>query len=281
MPYMIYPCVWYNQQSEEAAKTYCSLVKDASILQSNPMATYFQIGKQRFIGLNGGPEYTPNPSISFFWIFDTEAEVNHAWKVLSNKGKVLMDLNSYPWNKRYGWVEDQYNVSWQLMVKDDTSSETGIFPALMFTGKQNGNAEKAMEFYTSLFPSSAIDSVYRYEADDHDQEGNIKHAEFHIAGFKMAAFDSSLEHTFSFNEGVSLVIECEDQAEIDHYWNSFTKNGKEDQCGWCKDQYGVSWQVIPKVLSELMNDPQKAPKAVQAFLKMKKFDIEALVSAVS
>lgn len=84
---------------------------------------------------------------------------------------------------------------------------------------------------------------------------------------------------YKFNEAVSFVVDCENQEEIDYYWNKLTQGGEESKCGWLKDQFGVSWQIVPKILGELMNDPEKAPRVVQAFIQMKKFDIEKLLRA--
>ena len=91
--------------------------------------------------------------------------------------------------------------------------------------------------------------------------------------------DSSLPHPFSFSEGISLVVECETQEEIDYYWNKLTQGGEESMCGWLKDKFGVSWQIVPAVLGKLMSDSERAPRVVQAFLQMKKFDIEKLIKA--
>lgn len=93
------------------------------------------------------------------------------------------------------------------------------------------------------------------------------------------AMDSSLPHQFSFAEGVSMVVTCENQAEIDYYWSRLTEGGQESQCGWLKDKYGVSWQVVPAILGQLMSNSDKAPNVVQAFMQMTKLDIEQLVNA--
>jgi predicted 3-demethylubiquinone-9 3-methyltransferase (glyoxalase superfamily) len=84
---------------------------------------------------------------------------------------------------------------------------------------------------------------------------------------------------FTFNESISIVVNCETQAEIDHYWNSLTEGGQESQCGWLKDKYGVSWQIVPAALGKLLSDPSKAGRVTRAFLQMKKFDIEKLLNA--
>lgn len=275
----IYPCIWFNGDAEQAAAHYCAAFQDAQMKTCTPMVVTFQIKGKQFMGLNGGPHFRPNPSISFFNICESETEINQAWHVLSKEGKVMMELGSYPWSNWYGWVEDKYGVSWQLSLDSSDENRSAIFPSLMFTNAQNGNAEKAINFYTSLFDQSSVELISRYEAGDHDQQGNVKYAQFSISGHRMSAMDSSGPHEFSFDEGVSLVVNCESQEEIDFLWLNLTEGGKESMCGWCQDAFGVWWQIVPSILGSLMSDPAKAPKVMEAFMKMKKFDIKTLEMA--
>ena len=129
----------------------------------------------------------------------------------------------------------------------------------------NNNAKEAADYYCSIFKDSKITSQ------------NPMVVMFELNGFKFMGLNGGDQ--FKFNESVSFVIECDTQEDIDHYWNAFTKEGKESQCGWCKDKYGVSWQVVPKILSQLMGDKDKGQRVMQAFLKMKKFDIATLMQA--
>ncbi len=136
-----------------------------------------------------------------------------------------------------------------------------IYPCLWF----NNQAREAAEYYCSVFKNSRIISASEMVVM------------FEVNNRKMMALNGGPE--FTFNESVSFVIECDTQAEIDHYWNTFTREGQESMCGWCKDKYGVSWQVVPSMLGKLMGDPVKGPRVVQAFLKMRKFDIQTLLDA--
>lgn len=130
----------------------------------------------------------------------------------------------------------------------------------------DGQAKEAAEFYCSVFKNSRI-----------TQDTPMVVA-FEINGQKFIGLNGGPQ--FKFNESVSFVIECETQEEIDYYWNTLTANGgEESMCGWLKDKYGLSWQVIPAILSELMNDQERGPRVIQAFLKMRKFDIETLLNA--
>lgn len=136
-----------------------------------------------------------------------------------------------------------------------------IFPCLWF----NCNAKEAAEFYCSVFENSAIISE------------NKTVVIFESSGQKFMCLNGGPE--YSFNEAVSFVIECDTQDEIDYYWDKLTEGGEEIQCGWLKDKFGVSWQVVPAILGKLMNDPARAERVTNAFLKMKKFDIQKLLDA--
>lgn len=280
MKHPIYPCIWFNGDAKEAAALYSAAFPDAEMKVCTPMVVTFQIKGKPVMGLNGGPMYRPNPAISFFNICESEQEIEQAWEVLSEGGKILMPLDKYPWSNKYGWLEDRYGVSWQLSTgTPDEHQAAELFPSLMFTNAQNGKAEKAINFYTSLFNDSGIDFISRYEAGEHDVEGHVKYGQFNLGGYRLAAMDSTGPHQFSFNQGVSLVVNCDTQEEIDFYWLNLTEGGQESMCGWCQDAFGVWWQIVPSILGSLMSDPEKAPKVTAAFLKMKKFDIEALKKA--
>jgi predicted 3-demethylubiquinone-9 3-methyltransferase (glyoxalase superfamily) len=136
-----------------------------------------------------------------------------------------------------------------------------IFPCLWF----NGQAKEAATFYCTVFKNSKIIA---------DTPMVVT---FELNGSKFMALNGGPQ--FTFNESVSFVVECETQAEIDHYWNKLTEGGSESMCGWLKDKFGVSWQIVPTVLGALMSDSNRAPRVVEAFLKMKKFDIETLLNA--
>jgi predicted 3-demethylubiquinone-9 3-methyltransferase (glyoxalase superfamily) len=273
----IYPCVWFDGNAEEAAILYSKAFNDTSITLSTPLVVLTNIKGKHFMGLNGGPQHRPNPSISFFNICATEKEIDTAWNLLIEGGMALMPLDTYPWSKKYGWIQDKFGVNWQLSLKE--AEEVDVFPALLFVGEQNGKTKSAIDFYTSLFKNSSIKLIANYEVADGDTTGNIKHAQFHLNGTKFAAMDSSMQHNFHFNEGVSLVVNCDTQEEIDYYWLNLTEGGLEGQCGWCRDAYGVWWQIVPSILPSLMSDPIKAPKVMDAFMKMKKFEIKTIIQA--
>ena len=279
MTNQIYPCLWFDGKAKAAADFYCSVFKNSKITANNPVVTTFEIEGHKFMGLNGGPLFKMNPSISFFVLFSSVVEVEAIWNMLSKDGSVMMPLNKYPWNEKYGWCQDKFGVNWQLMMNQNVPSSEKIIPSLMFTQSNAGNAEKAINFYTSVFKNSSVISISRYLKGEHDVEGTIKHAQFTLGNQLFAAMDSSGAHDFTFNEGISLVVGCETQEEIDYYWDKLTEAGVESKCGWLKDKFGVSWQIVPTILGKLMSDPEKSQNVMQAFMQMKKFDIEKLMNA--
>ncbi len=149
----------------------------------------------------------------------------------------------------------------------------------LVTNAMAGKAEQAVQFYTSVFANSSVRGILKYTANDQDIEGNVKHAQFSLGNQVFMAMDSSWPHEFSFNEAISLVVDCETQQEIDYYWGKLSAVPEAEQCGWLKDQFGVSWQIVPVILGELMSDLSRSERVINAFMQMKKFDIEKLKNA--
>ena len=279
MKNMIYPCLWFDKNAKEAAEFYCSVFTDSVITAENPMVVSFESEGQKFMCLNGGPQFMFNPSTSFFVLYENREELDKAWQSLSEGGSELMPLDSYEWSDRYGWVQDKFGVSWQLYLgrMQDVGQKFSL--SFLFTGAQNGKAGQALEFYTSVFDDSGVSGILKYAQGENEVEGNVKHAQFHLGDHVFMATDSTMEHPFSFNEAISLVVDCETQDEIDYYWDKLTDGGEESQCGWLKDKFGVSWQIVPAILGKLMSDPSRSQRVIHAFMQMKKFDIEKLVNA--
>ncbi len=274
----IFTCLWFDGTAKAAADFYCSAFSNATITAHNPMVTIFEIEGRKFMGLNGGPMFKINPSVSFFVNCSTVTEIDTLWNKLAAGGSVLMPLNQYPWSEKYGWCQDQFGVNWQLML--GKMEEDKIVPAMMFTQQNAGRAEQAIHFYNTVFKDAAIKLVSKYEKGEPDVEGYIKHAQFVLHGQRFAAMDSSAPHAFKFDEGISFVVDCKTQEEIDHYWNTLTADGgRESMCGWLVDKFGFSWQIIPDIIGSLMTDPVKSAKVMPVLMQMKKLDIAALLKA--
>jgi predicted 3-demethylubiquinone-9 3-methyltransferase (glyoxalase superfamily) len=280
MKHPIYPCLWFDGKAREAALFYGSVFSNSKIYADTPMVVTFELGGQAFMGLNGGPMFKPNPSISFYVVCETAQEIETCWHKLLEGGNVLMPLDVYPWSEKFGWLNDQYGISWQLTLGKIAELGQKITPLLMFTQDQAGKAEQAIHFYSNIFDHSSIKLISRYEQGEPDVTGTIKHAQFKLGEQLFMAMDSSMPHQFRFNEAISFVISCDTQDTIDYYWNKLTEGGGESMCGWLKDRYGISWQVLPESLGTLMTgEPEKTKRVMQALLQMKKLDIYKLVKA--
>jgi len=275
----IYPCLWFDGNAKTAAEFYCSVFENTAISTENPLVVTFESAGQKFMLLNGGPHFKLNPSISFFVVFETIEEVDKTWEKLLNGGSVLMPLDKYDWSEKYGWAQDKFGVNWQLSAGKLEDVGQRFTPSLLFTNAMAGKTEQAVQFYTSVFANSSVRGILKYTADDQDIEGNVKHAQFSLGNQVFMAMDSSWPHEFSFNEAISLVVECETQQEIDYYWGKLSAVPEAEQCGWLKDQFGVSWQIVPVILGELMSDLSRSERVINAFMQMKKFDIEKLKNA--
>ena len=276
----ITPCLWYNGQAQEAAALYCSVFTDAKITAQSPIVTAINVSGHSITLLDGGPMYKPNPSISFFYICEKEDELNKIWNAFSKEGSVLMPLDKYPWSEKYGWINDKFGISWQIALGNISDVGQRITPCLMLTDEQYGRADEAIAHYSSIFKNVKVDGILRYGANElPDQEGKVKHAQFALNDQKFMIMESAAPHNFTFTEGISLTIHCDTQKEIDYYWEKLTESGAESMCGWLKDKFGVSWQIVPNILNKIMSDPAKAGKAAQAFMSMRKLNIEQIVQA--
>lgn len=292
----IIPHLWFDSQAEEAANYYMSTFSNSKKLgldyvdKANAEVTGKPVGSVlgveyeiegfRFYTLNGGPLFHMTPAISFFVNCRSVGEVEQLWEKLSAGGKVLMPLDKYPFNEKYGWVEDKYGVSWQLMLCSEC--EQKIVPSLMFVGENSGRAEEAINFYTTVFGDSKIEDISRYGPGmEPNKEVYLNYAAFTLAGQRFGAMDSALDHQFNFTEGISLLINLNSQEEIDYFWDKLSAVSEAEQCGWLKDKYGVSWQVVPEILNKYLRDPDtgKAGRVMEAFLKMKKINIAELEAA--
>ncbi len=269
----IYPCLWFDGNAKAAATFYGNVFPGSSIITDTPMVVMFALNGKKIMGLNGGPMFKMNPSISMFVHCVSLDKCQEVWDGLLDGGTVLMALDKYPWSEQYGWLQDKFGFTWQIM-KSDTAS---MMPSLLFTGKQMGRAAEAIDFYTGIFESSAITVKNIYE-EGSPFAGNVAYAEFTIGNYPVVAMDGPGEHQFAFSEGVSFVVNCASQQEINFYWDAFVSNGgTESMCGWCKDKFGVSWQIVPANIGQIMVDAATAPGAMQRMMQMKKIDIAVLM----
>lgn len=294
----IVPHLWFDREARESAEFYVSVFPESKIkridtIKGTPSGDCdilsFELWGHPFMSISAGPYFKINPSISFMVNFDPAQDaqaakrIDEIWSKLADGGKVLMPLAEYPFSKRYGWIQDKYGVSWQLILTDANGEKRPmIMPSLLFAGNVCGKTEEAVGFYLSIFKDAKLGMVARYPAGmEPDKEGTVMFSEFTLNNQWFTAMDSARSHEFVFNEGVSLMVNCDTQEEIDYYWEKLSAVPAAEQCGWVKDKYGISWQIVPANMDELMQGEDEAATArkTQAMLQMKKIDIEALKKA--
>jgi len=294
----IIPHLWFDKEAREAAAFYASVFPQSKVttiqtIHGTPSGdcdiVSFDVWGHPFMSISAGPVFTINPSISFMVNFDPSQDPNAAahideiWNKLSAGGKVLMPIDAYPFSKRYGWIQDKFGVSWQLILTNpEGEKRPAIVPSLLFTKNMAGKAEEATDFYLSIFKNAKRGAMARYPAGmEPEKEGSVMFTDFALNGQWFAAMDSAQNHEFSFNEGISLIVNCDDQAEMDYYTEKLSAAPESEQCGWIKDKYGVSWQIVPSNMDEIMKgeDAAATERKTQAMLKMKRLNIEALKNA--
>lgn len=296
----ILPHLWFDTEAIEAVGFYTSIfensrVENITILKDTPTPTgncevvNFSLAGKRFMAINAGPEFKFNPSISFFLNFDPSRDnlsrenLIKIWEKFSNGGKVLMPLDKYQFSELYGWIQDRYGLSWQLILSNPEGEQRPfIIPSLLFVGKSFGRAEEAMNFYVSIFNNSRIGSTVKYPAEfGENVAGSLMFADFMLAGEWFAAMDGPGEHQFSFNEAISFLVECDTQEEIDYFWNRLGDGGEESVCGWIKDKFGIWWQINPSIMNEIMTcgDQEKIDRVNKVVMNMKKIEIAPIVKA--
>jgi predicted 3-demethylubiquinone-9 3-methyltransferase (glyoxalase superfamily) len=272
----IFPCLWFDGQAKEAAEIYCSTIKNSFITAETPLVVNFNLNGMKIMGLNGGPLFAINPSISLSVTCDSKEEADRLWNILIEGGSAMIPIDAYPWCRRYGWLQDKFGLTWQISWYGDVRDAFRIVPAMLFTGDKFGQAAEAIHHYGSIFGNSSIEMMVVYPEGD-PNAGKTMYSEFKLDQSLIIAMDGPGEHGYTFNEGVSFVVECETQEEIDFLWTKLTEGGEESMCGWLKDKFGVSWQIVPALLAKIMSDPIKAPLAIKAFLPMRKLDIAKIV----
>jgi predicted 3-demethylubiquinone-9 3-methyltransferase (glyoxalase superfamily) len=287
----IVPHLWYDKEAKEAAMFYVSLFEQSKlgnvkVIKNTPSGdseiVSFELAGQQFMAISAGPYFKFNPSISLMVACATSEEVDSKWKALSEGGTELMPLGEYPFSKRYAWIQDRYGLSWQLMLAEAGQDAQKITPNLLFSDGSCGKAEEAIRYYAEVFENSEIGLISRYaEGEAASAKAKVNYAAFKLDGVAFSAMDNGYDVDYTFNEAFSLIVNCSDQKEIDYFWERLSAVPEAEQCGWCKDKFGVSWQVVPLNMEEILfnGSEEEVQRVTEAFLKMKKFDLEALEKA--
>ncbi len=293
----IIPHLWFDKEAKEAVEFYVATFPDSRITRSSKIRgtpsgdcdiLSFELAGQPMMAINAGPYFKFTPAISFFLNFDPSSDpkakehLDATWAKLSEGGEALMPLDEYPFSKRYGWIRDRYGVSWQLILSNpEGEARPFIVPSLMFTGEVAGKAEEAIDRYIAIFGGKRGTTARYGPGMPNDKEGTLMFADFMIGDTWIAAMDSAHPHGFGFTEATSLIVPIETQEEIERYSDALSAVPEAEQCGWIKDAYGVSWQIWPKRMEEMMTlgTQEAIDRVTKAFLPMKRFDLAKLEAA--
>lgn len=289
----ITPNLWFDKIAEEAVRFYTSLFPNSKInstsrfgnegfehhgmAEGTVMTMEFEISGQKFLALNGGPNFKFNESVSFFVYCESAERIEFLYSKLSEGGSINMPLGKYDWSEKYAWVKDKFGVSWQLDI-DKIDSAQKIVPALLFVNDKYLKIGEAVNYYTSIFKDSKQIFDTPYPPSEIIPKGTLLFSQFSLYGSLFNAMSGAGEHNFDFNEAVSFIINCDSQEEVNYYWEKLTAEGEESMCGWLKDKFGVSWQVIPTEMFKYIggSDKEKSSRAMNAMFQMKKLDLNIL-----
>jgi predicted 3-demethylubiquinone-9 3-methyltransferase (glyoxalase superfamily) len=295
---VIVPNIWCNANAEEAGQFYTAVFDAVPFAGASaavegrypsdglpefqrefagrPLVVGLTVAGFRFVLINAGPQFRPNPSISFILNFDpllfgdpggdegaARDALDRVWERLANGGEVLMPLDAQFFSQRYGWVQDRFGVGWQLILTNPQGDPRPfIMPALTFGGPAQNRAGAAIEHYCDVFANvsggaaAGMRMPYGPAAGAGPADPDaLMFAEFRIGEQWFAAFDAGRVGTADFDCGVSFEVDCADQGEIDRLWAALSAVPAAEQCGWLVDRFGVSWQIVPANLAELMVRP--------------------------
>lgn len=261
MTQRIIPNLWLDKDTVEVAEFYTSIFpnskKTFNPKSRTPSGGECDVVRLELMGyefrvINAELHFKPNPSISFMVNFDPKYDkdarkrVDEIGNKLSEDGKILMPLDTYPFSERYGWIQDKYGFSWQLIYTDPKGKERpSIIPSFLFVTDTCDKADEATGFYLSVFKNTKRGTTSRYPANSEpNKEGSIMFSDFKLENQWFVAMDgSSRMHDFTFNEAISLMINCNDPKEIAYYRNKLSTVPNADNHGWIQDKHGVSWQI--------------------------------------
>jgi len=285
----IVPHLWFDREAVEAVNFYTSVFQNSSLLDHSVISgtpsgdvdiITFQLSGQKFMAINAGPTFKLNESISFFVYCGSEKEIDRLCESLSEGGSVIFPLAKYDWSPKYAWVKDKFGLSWQLDIEDINSPQK-ILPSLLFVNEKSAMVKQAIGYYKSVFPDTKVIMETPWHPEANKPDGSLLFAQFRLAGYLFNAMSSNQHHDYDFNEALSFMVYCDTQEEVDYFWIKLSEGGEEQPCGWVKDRFGVSWQVVPLGLDKMMatKDKEKLDRVTQVMLQMMKLDIKELEKA--
>ena len=287
----IIPHLWFDTQALEAAKVYTSLIPDSQIdwtheltdtPSGNAVLLQFQLANLTLAAISAGPYFKLNESASLMVHFQDKAELDRVFQDLSEGGRILMPLGDYPFNPHYVWFEDRFGLSWQFLLNPQLDKPVHLDICLLFSEEQVGLAKPFLEEVLSIFPESQKGQLsYYQEGEKQVPAAQLNYGELLFGDQKLVVMDHGYGGVASFNEAFSLMVYTESQEETSRFYELLSHEPKAEQCGWVKDRFGLSWQIVPRPLmtaayEELSKEQMK--EVNDAVLSMKRLDYDKIAS---
>lgn len=288
----IIPHLWFDKEALEAVQLYTSLFPDSHMdwihdLTDTPsgdaVLVQFQLANLTLAAISAGPYFKLNESTSLMVHFQNKDELNRIFEALSEAGRVLMPLGEYPFNSHYVWFEDRFGLSWQFFYSPENSRAVQLEICLLFSQKQVGQARSFLEKAQALFLNSQIGTVNHYQENEKQEaKALINYGELLLNQQRLVVMDHGFGGENSFNEAFSLMVYTDSQEETQRLYQQLSHVPESEQCGWVKDEFGISWQIVPRPLMEAYeNLPKDRMKQVNdAILTMKRLNYDEITELV-
>ncbi|HEL1740826.1 TPA: VOC family protein [Streptococcus suis] len=283
----IIPHLWYDTEAKEAVAFYVELfggkIDWTYTITDTPSGDsdliQFQLGDMTLAAISAGPYFKLNESMSLMVNVASKDEVTRLYQALSEGGRILMPLGEYPFSPYYVWLEDRFGLSWQLSFAPDLDKPYQFDICLLFSQEQVGLAQPMLDYYKDKLPQASVGQLSYYgEGEAAVEAAKLNYAELLVAGQKMIVMDHGYGGEASFNEAFSLMVYVDSQDELNFYYDLLSAVPEAEMCGWVKDQFGISWQIVPRILMEAYDtaSPEKVKAVNAAVMTMKRLDIAAI-----
>ncbi|HEM6371851.1 TPA: VOC family protein [Streptococcus suis] len=284
----IIPHLWYDTEAKEAAEFYVDLfggkIDWTYTITDTPSGdsdlVQFQLGDMTLAAISAGPYFKLNESMSLMVSVADKADVTRLYEALSDGGRVLMPLGEYPFSPYYVWLEDRFGLSWQLSYEPDLDKPYQFDICLLFSQDQVGLAQPMLDYYKDKLPQARLGHLSYY---GEGEAAKLNYAELLVGGQKLIVMDHGYGGEASFNEAFSLMVYVDSQEEAESWYEKVSAVPEAEICGWAKDQFGISWQIVPRILMEAYDtaSPEKVKAVNAAVMTMKRLDIAKIQELLS
>ncbi|MEG3310331.1 VOC family protein [Streptococcus sp. SS-4456] len=288
----IIPHLWYDTEAKEAVAFYVDLfggkIDWTYTITDTPSGDsdliQFQLGDMTLAAISAGPYFKLNESMSLMVNVANKDEVTRLYQALSEGGRILMPLGEYPFSPYYVWLEDRFGLSWQLSYAPDLDKPYQFDICLLFSQDQVGLAQPMLDYYKDKLPQASVGQLSYYgEGEAAVEAAKLNYAELLVAGQKMIVMDHGYGGEASFNEAFSLMVYVDSQDELNFYYDLLSAVPEAEMCGWVKDQFGISWQIVPRILMEAYDtaSPETVKAVNDAVLQMRRLDFDQIKEILS